>query len=144
MTQPMQHGPASRRHPQVYATIGLETQVLGAGREHLITLLFDGARAALVKARLHMESNHVAQRGAAISTAIEIIETGLMASIDHEAGGELATNLAAIYGMIIRNLLWANLNVDVEKLDLARHLLDEIGDAWRIAAATARGGPGAP
>jgi flagellar protein FliS len=107
--------------------------VLSASPEHLITLLFDGARAAILKARLHMQSNNIEGRGMAISKAIDIVDSGLKASVDLTTGGELAKNLVATYELIIRNLLLANLNVDAEKLDLAERLLVDLATAWREA-----------
>lgn len=133
MTYAMQRRPGKQHLAREYATIGLETQVLSAGREQLITLLFDGAQMAISKAMLHMQNNNIPERGAAISKAIDIVDSGLKASVDQEAGGELATHLIAIYELIIRHLLLANLNADSEKLSLALRLLTDIGDAWRIA-----------
>lgn len=124
-------GPHSAR---AYANIGLETKVLGATPEQLITMLFDGALAAVAKAQLYLQNGDIQGRGGAISKAIDIVDSGLKASIDMEAGGELARNLAATYDLIIRNLLQANLNADAEKLQLAQRLLSDIGDAWRTAA----------
>lgn len=117
-----------------YARIGLETQVMSASPQRLISLLFDGARAAIGQARLHFEQGNTAARGAAISKAIDIVETGLKASLDMKAGGELAANLAAVYDLVIRHLLLANLNNDPQRLDPADRLLAEIGSAWREAA----------
>ncbi|MYN11664.1 flagellar export chaperone FliS [Pusillimonas sp. TS35] len=126
--------PTGGRHAtRAYASVGLETQVLSASPEHLITLLFDGARAAILKARLHMQQGDSQGRGMAISKAIDIVDSGLKASVDKDAGGELAINLIAVYELIIRNLLLANLNADAEKLDLAERMLTDIGDAWRTA-----------
>jgi flagellar protein FliS len=135
-----------RQSAQAYASIGLETQVFSAGPEQLITLLFNGAQAAILKARLHMENGDIPGRGMAISKAIDIVDSGLKATVDLEAGGELATNLVATYELIIRNLLLANLNADLEKLALAERLLTDIGDAWRTAVDPARGpsDPAAP
>lgn len=126
-------GPRSQHSIHAYANIGLETEVLSASPERLITLLFNGAQAAILKARLHMENNNIEGRGMAISKAIDIVDSGLKASVDREAGGELATNLVASYELIIRNLLLANLNNDSEKLALAEQLLTNIGSAWREA-----------
>ena len=141
----MSYSPARglrRQHSvQAYANIGLETQVLSASPEHLITLLFDGARAAIMKARLHMQNNNIEGRGIAISKAIDIVDSGLKVSVDLEAGGELAKNLVATYELIIRNLLLANLNADAEKLDLAERLLTDIGSAWREAVDPVRAEP---
>lgn len=68
-----------------------------------------------------------------ISKAIDIVDSGLKASVDKNTGGELATNLIATYDLIIRNLLLANLNNDPEKLALAERMLVDIGSAWREA-----------
>ncbi|TAL79828.1 MAG: flagellar export chaperone FliS [Burkholderiaceae bacterium] len=118
---------------QAYVNIGLETQVLSASSEQLITLLFRGALTTIAKAKIYMQNSNISGQGSAISKAIEIVDSGLKASIDREAGGELATNLTATYEIIIRNLLQANLHSDVEKLELAERLLSEIGDAWQTA-----------
>lgn len=133
MTYASARGPRRQHSIQAYANIGMETEVLSASPEHLITLLFNGAQAAILKARLHMESDNLEGRGMAISKAIDIVDSGLKASVDRESGGELATNLVATYELIIRNLLLANLNADLEKLALAERLLIDIGSAWRAA-----------
>lgn len=133
MTYSLPHGARRRQSVQAYANIGLETQVLSASPERLITLLFDGARAAMMKARLHMENGNLEGRGMALSKAIDIVDSGLKASVDQEAGGELAKNLVATYDLVIRNLLLANLNADPEKLALAEQLLTNVAEAWRLA-----------
>ncbi len=133
----MNHSPARgprRQHSiQAYANVGLQTEVFSASPERLITLLFNGAQAAILKARLYMESNNIEGRGMSISKAIDIVDSGLKASVDKNTGGELATNLIATYDLIIRNLLLANLNNDPEKLALAERMLVDIGSAWREA-----------
>jgi len=134
MTQATQYGARARHSAQAYANIGLETQVFSASPEHLITLLLNGALAAMAKARLHMQNNSIDGRGAAISKAIEIVESGLRASIDEDAGGEVAKSLIATYDMVIRSLLLANLNSDYDKLALAERMLTDIREAWRMAA----------
>ncbi len=133
MTYSSAHGTQRQHSAQAYANIGLETEVFSASPQHLITLLFNGAHAAILKAKLHMESNNIEGRGMAISKAIDIVDSGLKASIDLKSGGELATNLVATYELIIRNLLLANLNADAEKLALAERLLVDISSAWRAA-----------
>jgi len=126
--------PRPRRSPaQAYAQLGLETRVLSASPARLITLLFDGARAALANARRAMAAHDVAARGQAISKAIDIVTNGLKASLDDEAGGALAARLHQAYGLIVQKLLLANLKNDLAQLDGADRLLAEIGAAWRAA-----------
>jgi len=127
---PLSRGPRSLRS---YTDIGLETQVLNATPERLITLLFDGARTAIAQARLHLEAGRTAERGASISKAIRIVDEGLKTGLDREAGGELAANLANLYDYITRLLLTANLKADVESLNTADRLLEDLSAAWRQA-----------
>ncbi|MFA7668481.1 MAG: flagellar export chaperone FliS [Burkholderiaceae bacterium] len=123
-----------RRHSaQAYSSVGLETKVLSATPERLITLLFEGALSAIAKARLHLQMGNIAERGMAISKAIDIVDSGLKLSVDTDAGGELAQNLVATYELVLHNLMLANLNADNEKLTLAETLLKEISSAWREA-----------
>ena len=77
-----------------------------------------------------MAQNHVAEKGAAISKAIDIVTNGLKASLNTEQGGELAERLAALYEYISLRLLWANLKNDVAALDEAAQLLGELQSAW--------------
>ncbi len=125
---------ARRRMAQAYASIGLETQVMSASPERLITLLLQGALAAIAKARLHLKQGDIAHRGMAISKAIEIVDSGLKASLDHEQGDAVAEHLLASYDLVLQHLLQANLRGDEAHLDTAHTMLNNILDAWRSAA----------
>ncbi|TAN27737.1 MAG: flagellar export chaperone FliS [Castellaniella sp.] len=132
----MTYAPRSRtaRATGSYANIGLETEVMGASPERLISLLFRGAQTALAQARHHLRNGNVAERGKALSKAIDIVESGLKASVDTERGGEVARHLIAAYELIIRDLMQANLHQDEAKLDSAEALLNNLAEAWQIAA----------
>lgn len=125
-----------RSSANAYANVGLETQVLSASPERLITLLFEGALSAIAKARLHLQQGNIAERGMAISKAIDIVDSGLKASVDVDAGGDLAKNLIATYEIVLHNLMLANLNADEKRLEVAQNVLQEISSAWREACDT--------
>ena len=118
-----------------YATIGLQSAAMSASPHQLITMLFDGAKTAITMARHHMANGEIVAKGNAISKAINIIDNGLKASIDAEAGGAaeiaLATNVSALYDYINQRLMYANLRNDPALLDEADRLLDNISSAWR-------------
>ncbi|MBK7425024.1 MAG: flagellar export chaperone FliS [Propionivibrio sp.] len=117
-----------------YAQIGVDTMIQSADPHRLIVMLFEGARTAISMARLHMEHNEIPEKGAAISQAIDIINNGLLVSLDIENGGELAERLAALYEYISQRLLWANLKNNVAALDEANQLLGELQSAWVMIA----------
>ncbi|MCM2558066.1 flagellar export chaperone FliS [Alcaligenes faecalis] len=138
MTYPAPSRRFGQQSVRAYAQVGLETEVLSASPEHLITLLFNGARTAMLQARLHMEQGNIAGRGQSLSKAIDIVDSGLKMAVDTEKGGELARNLVATYDLILHNLMLANLRNDAEKLTLAERLLTDIADAWRSNVDTQR------
>lgn len=127
--------PTSNPGARAYARIGIESAVMSASPQQLLTMLFDGAKAAISMARHHMASGDVVAKGNAISKAVSIIDSGLKASLDAEAGGsvgaELAANLSALYDYINQRLLYANLRNDPALLEEADRLLENIASAWR-------------
>ncbi|KAF0801733.1 flagellar protein FliS [Alcanivorax xiamenensis] len=122
---------AFARGAGAYARVGVESGVMSASPHQLITLLFDGAQSAIRTARLHLQDGRAAEKGAAISKALDIVNNGLKAALDLERGGELAERLAALYDYVARLLLAANLHNDDERLRQAAELLENIGSAWR-------------
>lgn len=116
---------------QSYQNIGVESAVMNASPHQLIVMLFDGAYSALIRARLFLDAGQLAEKGQALSKAINIIDNGLKAALNVEAGGELSINLASLYEYMVRRLLIANLHNDVEAIVEVENLLNNIADAWK-------------
>lgn len=126
---------SSHRGVHSYAKVGVETGVLAASPHKLIVMLFDGAVVALRTAALQMASGNVPEKGKAISKAIEIIDNGLRASLNKEAGGQIAENLDSLYEYMSARLLTANIKNDSVILDEVQGLLVELRDAWNAIGA---------
>ena len=60
-----------------YQKVGVDAAVEVADPHKLILLLFAGAQAAIGQARAAMQLNQIAEKGTAISRAIDIINNGL-------------------------------------------------------------------
>ncbi len=116
---------------KAYAKIGVESSVMSANQQQLVTLLFDGAISALVRARLFMQDNNIQGKGNSISKAINIIEGGLKQGLDEQSGDDLTDNLLGLYSYMVRRLVQANLRNDVEALEEVEGLLRNIADAWK-------------
>ncbi|MCH5052351.1 flagellar export chaperone FliS [Pectobacterium aquaticum] len=116
---------------RAYAQIGVESSVMSASPHQLIVLLFDGARSAMVRARILLEQGDIQGKGIALSKAIDIITNGLKAGLDMEKGGELAINLSALYDYMVQKLMIANLHNDANLITEIEVLLENIADAWR-------------
>jgi flagellar protein FliS len=113
-----------------YAKVGIETGVSSASPHKLIVMLFDGALVSVTSAIMHMKAGNIPEKGAAISKAIMIIDSGLRAALDKKAGGEIAEGLDALYEYMGARLLQANLKNQVEILEEVQRLLGELRGAW--------------
>ncbi|MFE8048560.1 flagellar export chaperone FliS [Brenneria goodwinii] len=114
-----------------YAQVELQSSVMSASPHQLITLLFEGAVSALVRAEIHLQQKEIAAKGKAIGKAVNIISSGLSASLDMEKGGELSRNLAALYDYMVRRLTYANRHNDEQAIKEVIELLRGIADAWK-------------
>ncbi|QKN35250.1 flagellar export chaperone FliS [Escherichia coli] len=118
---------------QAYAQIGVESAVMSASQQQLVTMLFDGVLSALVRARLFMQDNNQQGKGVSLSKAINIIENGLRVSLDEESKDELTQNLIALYSYMVRRLLQANLRNDVSAVEEVEALMRNIADASKAS-----------
>jgi flagellar protein FliS len=119
-----------QRGVNAYAKVGLETSVISASPHKLIVMLYDGALVAIKSAASHMAAGHIAEKGAAISKALDIINNGLRASLDKKGGGDIAENLDSLYVYMSERLLAANLNNAPAMLEEVRTLLLDLRDTW--------------
>jgi flagellar secretion chaperone FliS len=127
-----------------YARVSVQTGVMGASPHRLIVLLYQGARQSIAQARMYLQQNNVGARGAAVSKAMNIIETGLQHALNKEAGGEIAQRLDALYSYMTRRLLEANMQQSEPMLVEVDNLLATLEEAWvgigpevaKMAAAT--------
>ncbi len=115
---------------RAYAQIGVESAVMSASQQQLVTMLFDGVLSALVRARLFMQDNNQQGKGVSLSKAINIIENGLRVSLDEESKRRInPKNLIALYSYMVRRLLQANLRNDVSAVEEVEALMRNIADA---------------
>lgn len=113
-----------------YSRIGLETGVASASPHQLIVMLYDGAISACNKALPLIENKAYAEKGTMLSKAIMIIESGLRASLDKKAGGDIAESLDSLYDYISNRLYIANLKNQTEPVHEVIKLLNELKAAW--------------
>jgi flagellar secretion chaperone FliS len=127
---------SSPRGFNAYAKVGLETNISSASPHKLIVMLYDGALVAILKALTHMKSGNIAEKGKAVSHAIAIIDNGLRASLDRNAGGQIAQSLDSLYDYMSRQLLLGNLENKPEKLEEVQRLLADLRGAWNTIGET--------
>jgi len=123
-----------------YRSVAAHSGVAAADPHRLILMLMDGALDRISTARGAMErgdrgaSNHVIHR------AVEIVQE-LRVSLNMEAGGQLAANLADLYDYASNQLVRANIGNRPELLDEVANLLRQIRSAWIQIPALQAGKP---
>ncbi len=115
---------------QAYKRVGVDSSVAAADPHRLVLMLFDGALEAIRQAEAHIAAGRIAEKGQALGKAVRIVEEGLKASLDRDAGGALAQRLAALYEYATMRLLQANLRNDHAALTEVACLLGGLRDAW--------------
>lgn len=118
-----------------YAQVGVETGVLAASPNKLIIMLYDGAITACYSAVRHMQNNDIPNKGAMLSKAILIVESGLRLSLNKKAGGDIAESLDALYVYMSNRLAIANIRNQPEFVLEVIKLLTELKGAWETIEA---------
>jgi len=130
---------------KAYGKLALETDIINAEPHRLVLMLFDGALLQIQRARRFLLERQIAEKGAAIGHAIEIVDSGLRVSVDPSHDPIFAGRLVSLYQYIVMRLLQGNLRNDVTALDEAARLLGDLRGAWiQIAPAAQPGAAQAP
>lgn len=113
-----------------YANVGLETGVVDASPLKLTIMLYEGAITACIQAKQALQAGDIVKKGEYLTQAISIIDTGLRATLDARAGGQIANNLDQLYQYMVRSLMRANLHQDINQINEIQQLLIEVKGAW--------------
>ncbi len=114
--------------PQAYQ----EVQVRGADRRRLVVLLFQGLAKFLTRARVAMQEGNHEAKARALSSAQAILSE-LLCALDEEKAPDLARPLKALYAHLQRELVEADLQDDLERLDYVDEIAHKLHDAWEEA-----------
>ncbi len=120
----------AHRQAGAYKTVHAATGVDSATPHGLIGMLFDGLLGAVAEARGAIRQRDLAAKGNAIGRAVRILDEGLSASLNLQAGGELAADLRALYGYIALRLTQANLHNDEAALEECVRLIEPVRAGW--------------
>lgn len=131
----------SRSAANAYANVGLETGVVAASPHQLIIMLYEGAELAVQIAIKHMNEGDMAKKSAAISKASSIILDGLRAALDSQQGGNIASQLDALYDYMNNRLMLAHVKNETAPLEEVQGLLRELHGAWQQIGTPARTAP---
>ncbi len=125
------------------------TNVKTASQGRLVVLLYEEAVRQLSSASSMYDADkklpvkNIEKFGNAILKAQEII-TELQVSLDMEKGGEIASNLMALYIFFNKQLTEANIKKDKDVLDSILKMMKDLCESWTQAAASSANAPASP
>jgi flagellar protein FliS len=126
------HGIDSVKLHQHYKSDAVST----ASPAKLVTMLYDRALQGLSTAhRVLAQGRGDLELANRELLHVQRILNELQVTLDHDRGGEIATNLDAIYAWSIEQLIEANMTKQAEPVRLVRDAIDGIRDAWVQATA---------
>ncbi|HWK85154.1 MAG TPA: flagellar export chaperone FliS [Caldimonas sp.] len=114
----------------LYRNVSATTGVEGASAHKLVSLLYHAVSGEIAAARGALQRRDVVEKGRAIGHAVRILEEGLIAPLDMERGGAIATNLRDIYQYMVYRLTMGNLHHDDAALADCAGLARSLGDSW--------------
>ena len=112
-----------------YQQLNVQTAIEDATPHQLIDLLFQGAKDRINQAQGCLQHSDMQGKARSINACIDIIE-GLQASLDHEQGGEIASNLDSLYEYMQRRLFRASADNDLAALQEVNDLVNTLRSAW--------------
>jgi len=115
---------------QNIANIYKQNQVTTASPKKLVVLLYEGAIKALRLAELGLEENKLDLVNKNLIKAQDIISE-LLNTLDMDAGGEIAEQLASLYDYFLNELYQANVQKDNDKIVYVRKKMQELLDSWK-------------
>jgi len=113
-----------------YREIGASTALDGASPHKLVSLLYSALASQIAAARGAIARRDVAEKGRAISHAVRILEEGLIAPLNMDAGGAIAINLRDLYNYMVQRLTLANLKSDEQLLGECSRLVESLREGW--------------
>jgi flagellar protein FliS len=112
-----------------------ETEVLTATPGQLVVLLYDHLLLSLRRARVAMEARELDVQSDNLERGRNVL-TELLVTLDRERGGEVASNLGALYSFLLGELVQVGVKADVSRLDRVTHMIGELRDAFAQVANT--------
>ncbi|MFO8081846.1 MAG: flagellar export chaperone FliS [Armatimonadota bacterium] len=118
----------SKYAPEAYQ----EMQVLGSDPRQLVVMLCQALLRYLVRTEEAIKREDWETKAAAVIRAQQILSE-LICALDEEIGGELATQLRALYAHLQRQLVDVDLQDDLDRLAYVIEIANKLVNAWEEA-----------
>lgn len=120
----------SRNRPQM---VYQENAVLSTSPERLVPLLYDHLLLNIKRGGMFIRRGDVEGKFETLQKASDIVSE-LLSTLDFDAGGELATRLASLYGFWSKEISSAGRLLDEARLDRVAEMVSSLRESWQEAA----------
>ncbi len=107
----------------------LTQRISGATPEQVVTMLLEGSQRFLRQAITAMGKRDIPSKARLVNRVSAIIEE-LMIRLNHEAGGELVTNLSRLYEWWLNELFEGSQNNQPERMERILQQMGEVKQSW--------------
>ena len=114
---------------QAYKKVSIDSQLSAASPHKVIQMLMAGAIERLIQGKAAMQQGNIAVKGERLGKALDIV-ISLRTCLSMDDGGDIASNLDALYDFMIRQISQANQNNEAQPIDDVVEMLREIKSAW--------------
>jgi len=122
----------SARAAKMYADNNMHTSVTSADSGQMIVLVYERILDHLIVGKQGLENDQYAIES--FTKAHDLIQQGLLACLDFEAGADVAQNLGAIYEWSLREIISARTLRSPEKVQSVIDVLYPLYEAWLALA----------
>ena len=119
-----------------YATGGnayRQNSVMGMSRQELVPLMYEHLLVGLKRASKQIREKDYEGKATSVEKASGILYE-LLASLDFDEGGEVASRLASLYTYFLKELTEASRTLDPARLDPLIEMITSLHEAWAEAA----------
>lgn len=115
-----------------YTNQYLNNQIATSSREQILLMLYDGAIRFSKQAKIAITEDNPSDKGKYIGKTMAIISE-FSNSLNHEIGGQMASDLDALYAYMLKELSRANVSNDTGPIDTVCTMLCELRATWAEA-----------
>lgn len=116
------------RAAKMYAENNTHTSVVSADSGQIIVLVYERIFDHLKVGKLALENGQYAIES--FTKAHDLIQQGLLACLDYEAGVEVAQNLGSIYEWSLREIIAARTDRSAQRIQEVMDVLQPLYEAW--------------
>ena len=106
-----------------------QNAVNGASPVQLVVMLYDGALRFMTEGKAAMAEKQYETQNTKFQRAQRIVME-LISTLDMRKGGEVATNLLALYTYVVNELVEGNIHDNAERIDNAIRTMRELRESW--------------